>query len=227
MTGRPVALQASDGWRLAATVWDRDGGGPGFLLVPASVHERDAYGQTLPGLLAESGTVLAVDIRGRGDSRAPLRFRQMGPGQRRAVRLDVDAAFEYLAQRPSVDPARVALIVEQDSAGPALAAASAGRFAAAALISGRLGSQGRDALRELRAPLLCLVSKEDRTALRDMVDAYLSVRHKRSRLLLFDGIGFGTTMFSAWQFLHRGEQPIEEKIASWLDDVLHGEGARA
>lgn len=226
MTGRAVTLDAADGQRIAGTLWQPEAAAvPGVVLVPGSVHERDAYGQALPRLLGAHVAALALDIRGRGGSREPVPFHAMGPAQRAAVRLDVEAAAAYLARQPGIDAGRIAVVAEQDSADPAvLACASNGAVAGAALISGRLSAASKRALRALRAPVLCLVSKEDRHGLRDMVDAYLASPDRRSRLIVFEGIGFGTTMFGAWQFLHPQEAPIEQAVAEWLIGILGAGG---
>ena len=48
------------------------------------------------------------------------RTRQMGPAMRRRVALDVEAAVEYLAAVDGVDPMRLGLLLEQDTAADAL-----------------------------------------------------------------------------------------------------------
>lgn len=223
MTERDVSYRAADGQRIAGALLippaDRCGAA---LLVHGSRHERDAYGPTLPRLLAERGiAALRIDVRGRGRSSDPIPYRAMAPLQRRAVRLDVAAGVAYLARLRQVGARRIAIVAEQDGADAALpVCARDARVAACVLISGRLGAEARAAAARSRAPALCLVSKEDRRGLADMVDAYLASRHRRSRLLVYDGIGFGTTMFSAWQFEHPGEPPIEETIAEWLAGVV-------
>ena len=64
-----------------------------------------------------------------------------------------------------------------------------------------------------------LVSKEDRDGLRATVDGYLAGT-AGSRLKVFSGLGFGTTMFSTRQFEHGDAEPLEAMIATWLADRL-------
>ncbi|HSE97845.1 MAG TPA: hypothetical protein VLD57_06195, partial [Blastocatellia bacterium] len=80
--------------------------------------------------------------------------------------------------------------------------------------------QAKEEIASTRFPIFCLVSKEDRRGFKDMTDTYLSSDHSLSRLKVFEGIGFGTTMFSAWQYEFPKEEPIEQTIGAWLADRL-------
>jgi dienelactone hydrolase len=221
---REITFKASDGWQIAGSISipKTRGKAPGVVLIHGSRHEKDAYGQALPRLLSEQGiAMLRIDIRGRGASREPLTFNSMAPEQRKGVRLDVEAAVDFLASQPGVDSRRIAIVAEQDSANPALiASAKDRRVAAFVLLSGRLSQTAKDEMAAATAPVFCLVSKEDRRGFKDMTDVYLSSRSRRSRLKVFEGIGFGTTMFSAWQYEFPNEQPIEQMLGLWLADRL-------
>jgi len=192
------------------------------LLVHASRHERDAYGDiSIPGLpqsLCRHGlATLRIDIRGRGASQGERAFQSMSPGERAGVRLDVDAAVDYLARLPAIDSSRIAIVAEQDSANPAVMAGSRDRRVAAfVLISGRLSEAALSGLARRPRPVFCLVSKEDRRGFKDMVDAYLASKSRASRLSVFEGLALGTTMFSTWRHEFPGEEPIEEGAADWL-----------
>lgn len=219
-----VSIETSDAWQIAGhlKVPKTKGKSPGIVLVHGSKHEKDAYGQTLPQMLWDRHfATLSIDIRGRGSSSEPLGFHSMAPGQRKGVRLDVEAAIEFLSAQSGVDRRRIAIAAEQDSADAAvIACARNRRVGAYALISGRLSNQAKEAIAFTRAPIFCLVSKEDRRGFKDMTDAYLASGNVYSRLKVFDGIGFGTTMFSAWQFEFPDEQPIEQMIADWLAEGI-------
>ncbi len=225
---RGVTVPTSDGWEIAARlhVPEAEKKVPGVVLVHGSRHESDAYGSiATPGLLRvlseRSLASLRIDIRGRGGSREPLEFHSMTPEQRKGVRLDIAAAIDFLASQAGVDGERIGLVAEQDSADPAIiVGAKRKRVAAISLISGRLGDSARDALDGLRTPVFCLVSKEDRVSFRDMIDCYLASKGRGKRLVVLDGIGIGTTMFSVWEYEFPQEEPIPNSIGIWLADQL-------
>jgi hypothetical protein len=93
------------------------------------------------------------------------------------------------------------------------------------LISGRLSEAAKAAVRRTRAPLLCLVSKEDRRGFKDMVDAFLASKSQLSRIRVFEGLALGTTMFSTWRNEFPQEQPIDELAGLWLAQILSGKKA--
>jgi hypothetical protein len=220
-TTAEIRITAADGWPLggllskpAVEAGDVDGV-PGVLLVPASRHERDAFTTIAVALSRRGVASLRLDVRGRGTSRGETSYARMTPRQRERVALDVTAAFEHLAG--AVDGRRLALGAEQDTAADALGAVSADeRLGAVVLLSARHGTRCAEAVGRRQLPVFGLVSKEDREGLRATVDAYLASAPGPSRLEVFDGLGFGTTMLSARQFEHPDAEPLEEMIAAWL-----------
>ena len=223
-----VEFQSSDGWRIVGTLHipTAKTKTPGVVLVHGSRHESDAFGQvaspSLADTLSQHGlATLRIDIRGRGASREPRRFYSMSPEQRDGVLLDVEAAIEFLAETTGIKSNRIGVVGEQDTAGASLIAASTRKnVAACVLISGRLNRFAMDAFAETRKPIFCLVSKEDRRGLKDMVDVYLSSKNKHSRIKVFEGLALGTTMFSTWRHEYPSEIPIEDSIAEWLAENL-------
>jgi hypothetical protein len=215
-----VAVVASDGWRIGGLLScpaSSDREVPAALLVPASRHERDAY-TAIAAALAERGVAsLRIDVRGRGTSRGTTTYAQMTPRQRRRVSLDVTAAFDHLAGINGLDPRRLALAAEQDTAADALTAVGGDeRLQAVVLLSARDSARCVGAVERRSVPVFGLVSKEDREGLRATADAYLAGAQDTSRLEVFDGLGFGITMLSARQFEHPDAEPLEVMIADWL-----------
>ena len=220
-----VEVVARDGWRLAGLLRLPPGAGraPGVVLVHGSHHERDAftYGVGLPELLADRGMAsLRFDIRGRGGSRDGHDLHRMAALERRAVALDVAAALDHLASLPDVAGDRLGLVGEQDTAASVVAAAVDPRTVALVLLSPRLPSSALDQLRDRQIPTFGLVSKEDRVSLRATTVAYLEAPPDHRRLEVFDGLGFGTTMFMARRFEQPAEEPLEEMIADWFAQEL-------
>ena len=114
-----VAIAAADGWPIGGLLSMPDPATsevPGALLVPASRHERDAYTAVAAALAQRGVASLRIDVRGRGASRGEMSYARMTPRQRQRVALDVVAAFEHLATVPGIDPRRLALGAEQDTA---------------------------------------------------------------------------------------------------------------
>ena len=215
-----VAIVASDGWPIGGLLsWPNaeTSEAPGALLVPASRHERDAC-TAIAAALSERGVAsLRIDVRGRGASRGETSYARMTPRQRQRVTLDVAAAFDHLASVPGVDPRRLALTAEQDTAADALGAVGGDqRLRAVALLSARHTAGCREAVGRRQVPVFGLVSKEDKEGLRATVDAFLAGDPATSRLEVFDGLGLGTTMLSTRQFEFPDDEPLEAMIADWL-----------
>jgi pimeloyl-ACP methyl ester carboxylesterase len=232
---REVTFKASDGWRIGGSlhVPQSKRQVPSVLFVHGSRHESDAYGNlTAPGipqtLIRRGIATLRIDIRGRGASREPRDFYLMAPDEMARVGLDVEAAIKFLGSERGVDASRIGIVAEQDSATAAVLASSKNRRVRAfILISGRLSHSAKVAMRRTSAPMLCLVSKEDRRGFRDMIDAFLSSKSDLSRIRVFEGLALGTTMFSTWRNEFPNEQPIDELAGIWLAQMLTGSGRTA
>lgn len=230
-TEREVRFAAADGWELGGILTlprddgDHRGLPPGAVLVPASRHERDAWGATSAALAQAGVGSLRIDIRGRGTSRGALDHGSMGPLARRKVALDVAAAVSFLADSDDIDGSRLAVVCEQDTAVAAVdAAVRDSRVVALALLSARNSSGHAWPHSGAHRAVLSLVSTEDREGLRATVDAYLSGA-PGSRIEVFRGLGIGITMASVRQFEHPDAEAIEDLIGRWVADRLRQPGA--
>ena len=150
-----VRFEAADGWPIRALLRrPSEASGPGVLAVPGSRHERDAWTHAAIALADRGCTVMQIDIRGRGASANGVRYSDMGPAARRRVALDVAAAVDELTRVTSVDPARLGVLVEQDTAADALeAVAGDERVHALTVLSARQGARvgAAEARHHLRA----------------------------------------------------------------------------
>lgn len=215
-----MRVAGGDGWMVTLEVMGRpDDAAIGLVLtVPASRHERDGWGPALTAALVERRVVVAAtDIRGRGDSREPLSMVSLPPGHLGAVRDDVAAAIDVLAERFQVAPGRMVLMGEQDTADAVTQAALADdRVGGLVLISPRLAPTTIE-MASTRPLAVCVVaSKEDAAGLESAVSLYAAGRDPRSRLRLVADVGSGTTMFAAWQYLRVGEPLLEHWLAAWV-----------
>ena len=104
---RDVDLTGADGTNLKATYMSPGQPGPAMLLVHQCNMDRTSWSGIASQLVDAGVHVLALDLRGFGESDgAPMRevgfptFMQQSPG-------DVDVAFDYLAGQAGVDAERM------------------------------------------------------------------------------------------------------------------------
>jgi dienelactone hydrolase len=217
-------FEAGDGWPVGGLVRAPADGGPaspGVLAVPGSRHERDAWTHTAMALVERGCTVMQIDVRGRGASANGVRYSDMGPAERRRVALDVAAAVDELTQAAGVDPSRLGLLVEQDTAADAIEAlVGDSRVRGSAILSARHPARTAAAVADLGTPIYGMASIEDREGLRATVDAYLAAPETNSRIDVFRGLGVGITMASVLQFERPDERPIEARLADWMAQIL-------
>lgn len=222
-----IAFDAADGWRIGAIVRRPDASdvpGPAVVTVPGSRHERDAWTQVATAVVGTGITVLQIDVRGRGTSTGPTMYASMGPVARRRVALDVTAAIDHVAALGGVDPDRLGLLLEQDTAADALeAAAHDRRVRAIALLSIRHAERAAAAIAERSPAVYGLVSSEDRDGLRATVDGYLAAAPATSELDVFRGLGVGITMASVLQFEAPEQRQLDVRLAEWFHRVLAGD----
>ena len=101
LTGWDVAFQAEDGLRLAASFWRARDDAPGLVMVHGMGTCRRAVAQNAAWFAAAGYAVLALDMRGHGQSDSALH----SFGWRES--LDVHAAFNWLKQRQAGAPVAV------------------------------------------------------------------------------------------------------------------------
>jgi alpha-beta hydrolase superfamily lysophospholipase len=95
-----VTLTTDDGVSLAATVWEPPGQPlAGIVLVHGPSRTRRDWDRLAEQLAMRGFVVIAVDLRGHGDSGAPG-----APGDLATMALDVTAAAMHLLSRPDVRP---------------------------------------------------------------------------------------------------------------------------
>lgn len=219
-----LAFSAEDGWPirgLLTSPGSSDRTTAAAVLVPGSLHERDAWTSTAVALSQVGIASLRIDVRGRGASKAGVAHASMPPGQRRRVWLDVCAAIDVLRQEVHASTDRIAIVGEQDTAPAcAAAAATAGEVSGLVMLSPRGASRFCDDIARSGAPMLGVVSVEDRESVRATVDAYLAATATASELRVVRGLGFGITMAAVQSFEHPDAEPIEAVIANWLVRVV-------
>jgi dienelactone hydrolase len=224
---REVTFKAEDGWVLHGVLTMPSDLAPdekiaGAVLVPSSHHDRDIYGHNgYPSIRevlekARIGT-LRFDIRGRGTSAEPRDYWDFTEDQKARVNLDVTAAIEFLSEQRGIDQSRIGIVTENESADAAVIAATKdARVRAMILLSGRMGSTAKDAIKSRQdLAILGVVSKEDRVSFADLADAYRLSRDPASSLMIHDNIGLGNAMFIMNLAKHPNDK-LEVTVGEWL-----------
>lgn len=232
---KEVSFETEDGWTIhgTLTVPARHKTGeslPAALLLHSTMHSRTVW-TSFPGWakLQESMVTLRIDIRGRAKSEGPIPFVDMSQAQREKVALDVKAALDFMVLAEEVDPARIGIVAEEFSAGPAVIGAMEDpRVRVFVFLSGVLNPRAMDLIAgNTTKPILFIVSKEDKRGFRDMAKAYSLTSTDGSDIWVQDGLGIGVTMCNMWRNRYTN-QPIENALdfvaGEWLAEKLRGMG---
>lgn len=202
---------------------------PGVVLVHSPLHDRDIYlgrhlvgrdtqaKETLRSALGNTAT-LRIDIRGRGKSAAPKEYSGFNDEQRARVALDVAAAIDFLSRQEHIDSGRMGVVAEGASAEAAVVAASRdNRIRGMVLLSGRVGQAAKEQVKTREdLPVLCIASKEDKTAVVDMAGVFAMSRNPESDLMMLRDVGAGNSMFIMWANKFPNEKSLESTIGGWL-----------
>ncbi len=148
---------------------------PMVILLHMQGADRAAFGPLVPALRQAGFAVLAIDLRGHGESVEPASLKlhsKVEEGDSRVFRdmvNDVDAAYRWMARRPEVDPARFVLVGAGLGAGVALEYAARDKSVDALVLmapgSDPSGLDARAAARKVEArKMLLLTCAEERQA---------------------------------------------------------------
>jgi alpha-beta hydrolase superfamily lysophospholipase len=211
-TGRPVVLTSEDGTPLAASLYDAPVRSPvpGVVLVHMLGRSKSEWAQ-LSDRLQESGiTVLAIDLRGHGDSSG-------SPALLPPMVADVRAAIKFLASRPTIRPDALAVIGASLGANlAALAAADNPAVRAVGLLSPSLDYRGLridPALIKKLAdrPLWLASSTQDPYALRTLKELAAGSAPREQRLVA--AAAHGTQLLAA-------DPDVTRSLVDWLRRTL-------
>jgi alpha-beta hydrolase superfamily lysophospholipase len=203
-----VAIPAADGLSLVGTFYTGPGEGtrPGVLLLHMLGSNRGAWSDFVPRLVKAGCAVLALGLRGHGDTGGASDWTQAPD--------DVLRAWQYLAQRPEVDGDNTAVVGASIGANLALTTGAAEpRVKTVVLLSPGLDYRGVTTADAMAAyddrPVLIVASGEDNYAAdssRTLSDLAVS---QDVQLQMYDGAGHGTNMF-------RPQPALADLILGWL-----------
>jgi dienelactone hydrolase len=112
---KAVWLTTADGWHIAAWYWSpKREKAPGVILLHQRGADKSSWGALPAKLLAEDYAVIAIDLRGHGESVNPqgqaVPLAALHEADYLAMQGDVAAAREYVSAQPGVNGERVAII---------------------------------------------------------------------------------------------------------------------
>lgn len=193
-----VFLITADGVSIAATYYEPTRRpAPMVLLVHMPTRTRADWAWIAPRFVDRGVGVLAIDLRGAGDSGPPT-YTAAGAEDRGAAVRDVMAALTWLRQRPEAMPGAIGIVGASLGANlAALAAADDPTVRALVLLSPTTDFRGvrpEPALRKLGPrPMLLMTSSEDSYATRSAREFAAAAPDTREHQVA-DGAGHGTAM---------------------------------
>ena len=222
-----IDLNAADGTKLKATYASpggpnpgkRPGKRPGMLLIHQCNMDRTMW-QGIATQLTDAGVyVLAMDLRGFGDSAGEGMGGAGGfPAFMQSSSADVDLAFTYLTNQAGVDPARIA--VGGASCGAMLTAGLASRRSGIKALMLLSGPPSDDAVAHIaRTPGLAVfaAAARDDTIVPDVAKRLQSAvdgsPHPSSVARIYDGAEHGLPMFDK-------NVDLEPALLAWLKHEL-------
>ncbi len=228
-----VQFAASDGFKLTADYYAPEAvevegksapPAPLAILLHMYRSDRSAWAPLAEKLREAGFAVVAVDMRGHGDSAAgDSRERVMArdPKIFAEMRLDAEAAYGWAVKQPGVDPSRVVLVGASVGCSVALRTAAADPSVdALVLMTPGLNYLGLDSAVDIEKvegrAILMLATEGEREA----ADTLSKKRPKRGRsLVVGPGVVHGTRMF--------GEiDGIEDRIVDFLKREVGGPAVR-
>jgi len=143
-----------------------------------------------------------------------------------AVKKLMKSAIQRVSAECGENGNRITVIAAGDAADRAvLSSRNAGQVRSFVLFSGRLSQAAKDLLTEWQSnPTLCLVSSEDKQALRDMTDVYFASKHQNSDIQVFEHMGSGLGLVDSWNQQFPERQSLAETVAIWVRRELSSVG---
>jgi alpha-beta hydrolase superfamily lysophospholipase len=218
-----VVLTTTDSWKIYGTLYPAKSQPPktGVILLHQLGSNRSSYDPLVPALhdCLPNADILAIDMRGQGQSTNIGKYTGFMAGDYRAMVNDIKAAKDYLAFFRHT-PDNYYLV------GASVGATAAMRYAAAdasvqavVMLSPGMNYQGvdmTDALNKVRKRVYIAVAKDDGESAADSQAAYAESKAYVKDIKIYETIGaaHGTDMFNATESSSEGR--LTDKICGWL-----------
>jgi len=209
-----IAIEAADGLTLRGTFYPASSPGqnPGLLLLHMNGGRRQDWNDVVPELANSGFAVLTLDMRGHGQSGGSKDWNQAAD--------DLQRAWRYLSEHEEVDSERTAIIGASIGANMALVTGvNEPSIKGVALLSPGLNYlevMTNDAIVDYgNRPALIVASEEDSYAA-ESSRTLKQLAPGPADLVLYNGAGHGTRMFSA-------EPELLNVLTSWLSQHLLGQ----
>lgn len=204
-----VQIEAVDGQQISGTFYPGSGSPPfpGILLTHMLGGSREQWDMLVPSLTDIGYAVLAVDMRGHGETGGEVDWER--------ARSDTLDAWLYLSSRDDIDSGKTALIGASIGANLSLAAAaSEPGINTVVLLSPGLDYRGVTTMDTLEGygerPVFIAASTEDSYAA-ESSQALAETAPGEVQLHMFQGAGHGTNMLAR-------EPQLIELILDWLEE---------
>ena len=184
---------------------------PGVLLLHMLNNRRQSWEPLVPELLAAGYAVLAIDMRGHGETG--------GAQDWTLAEQDLQLVFDWLQARPEVDAAKVAIVGASIGANMAIrTAANDTEAAGVIMLSGGLDYRGvttEDALQNYGNHPVLIVAAEGDGYAKDSAETLHTQQSNlgNTELIIYDGGAHGTSLFAA-------QPDIISTIISWLNKIV-------
>lgn len=219
---RVVDLTAPDGLKLKGTFSAAAAPGPGVLLLHQCNRQRKVWDELAKRMTAAGMNVMTVDLRGYGDSQGTP-IDKLAPEEANVVfnqkmPLDVETAYEFLVEQPSVSPGL--LVVGGASCGVNQSVHVAMKHAevrALVLLSETTDLDGRNFLRAHPAMPLFLAAAEDDAdpGVCEMMEWLATFStNPQTKFVRYKTGGHGVEMFAA-------HPELPGMIVDWVGIAVH------